>query len=73
MVFEGMSFRYSPRHEWLYFRDMERDELLVIKAYDSDQSRLWRVPHTAFVDPSAPPGTTPRVSIDVRALAFFAQ
>jgi hypothetical protein len=70
-VFEGMSFRHSQRHRWLYFRDMTRDELLVIKAYDSDHSRLWRVPHTAFVDPITPQGVSPRISIDVRAVAFF--
>jgi hypothetical protein len=72
MVYEGMSFRYSPQHRWCYFRDMHRDELLVIKAYDSDFERAWRVPHTGFLDSSAPRDAPPRLSIDVRAVAFFA-
>ncbi len=71
IIFEGSSFRSSPRHEWHYFRDMHRDELLVIKAYDSDGRRAWRVPHTGFVDPSAPPDAPPRVSVDIRAIARF--
>jgi hypothetical protein len=29
------------------------------------------VPHSAFDDPSCPPGAPPRESIDVRAFAFF--
>jgi hypothetical protein len=71
IAFEGSSFHYNPRHMWYYFRDMNRDELLVIKAYDSDDRRAWRVPHTGFVDPSAPPDAPPRVSMDIRAIALF--
>ncbi|HTW38435.1 MAG TPA: CmcJ/NvfI family oxidoreductase [Steroidobacteraceae bacterium] len=71
IVFEGSNFRYNPRHRWTYFRDMGREELLVIKTYDSDDSRAWRVPHTGFVDPSAPPDAPARVSMDIRGVAFF--
>jgi hypothetical protein len=71
IVFEGSNFRYNRRHRWMYFRDMRRDELLVIKTYDSDDSRAWRVPHTGFVDPSAPQDAPPRVSMDIRGVAFF--
>jgi hypothetical protein len=71
VIYEGMGFRYSRDHKWYYFRDMERHELLVMKAYDSQAGCAWRVPHTAFTDPSAPAGAPPRVSIDVRAIALF--
>jgi hypothetical protein len=71
IVFEGSNFRYNPRHRWVYFRDMHRDELLVIKTYDSDDRRAWRVPHTGFVDPTAPADAPPRVSMDIRGVAFF--
>jgi hypothetical protein len=71
IVFEGSNFRYNPRHRWVYFRDMHRNELLVIKTYDSDDRRAWRVPHTGFVDPSAPADAPPRVSMDIRGIAFF--
>jgi hypothetical protein len=71
IVFEGSNFRYNTRHRWVYFRDMHRGELLIIKTYDSDDQRAWRVPHTGFVDPSAPSDAPPRVSMDIRGVAFF--
>jgi hypothetical protein len=42
----------------------------MFKFYDSDRSRAWRTPHTAFRDPTVPPGHI-RQSIEVRSLAFF--
>lgn len=71
ITFEGACFRHNPAHRWCYFRDMHRDELLIIKAYDTDDSRSWRVPHTGFLDPSAPADAPPRQSMDIRAVAFF--
>jgi len=43
----------------------------LIKAYDSDEQRAWRVPHTSFVDSTAPVDAPPRQSMDIRAVAFF--
>lgn len=71
ITFEGACFRHNPAHRWGYFRDMQRDELLIIKAYDADPARPWRVPHTGFIDPSAPADAPPRESIDIRAVAYF--
>jgi hypothetical protein len=71
IVFEGSSFRYNPHHRWGYFRNLTPDETLLIKAYDSDERRAWKVPHTGFRDPSAPADATPRESLDIRAVAFF--
>lgn len=65
-------YRSNPAHRWHYFRDMTRDEVLVFKAHDSDPARAGRVPHTAFTDPSCPPGTPTRASVETRALALFA-
>lgn len=63
-------FHHNPEHRWWYFSHMNRDEVLFIKFHDSDQSRAWRVPHTAFHDPSFP-DAKPRASIEVRSVAFF--
>ncbi len=63
-------FRYSPDHRWWYFSNMVRDEALLIKFHDSDRSRAWRTPHTAFHDPSFP-GAKIRSSIELRSVAFF--
>ncbi len=62
---------FNPRHRWLYFPDMRRDELLIFRGYDSDPARSRRVPHTAFDDPSAGDDAPPRESVDIRCVAFF--
>ncbi|MSP51187.1 MAG: methyltransferase [Alphaproteobacteria bacterium] len=62
----------NPQHRWFYFPSMQRDEALVFKTYDSvlDGSARFTA-HTAFDDPTSPPGAPPRESIEVRAFAFF--
>ncbi|HEY6625285.1 MAG TPA: CmcJ/NvfI family oxidoreductase [Acidimicrobiales bacterium] len=62
---------YSEDHRWCYFRDMTPDEVLVFKAHDSDSDCPSRVAHTAFDDPSCPPGVATRASVETRAFAFF--
>jgi hypothetical protein len=63
-------FRHSPDHKWWYFPDMTPDEVIFIKFHDSDHSRAWRAPHTAFRDTSRPDAKE-RQSIEYRAVAFF--
>lgn len=64
--------RYNPKHRWVYFPEMRRDEALVFKVYDSEKDGRARfTPHTSFDDPTSPPNAPPRQSIEVRALAFF--
>ena len=62
----------NPGHRWCWFRDMTPAEVLVFKAHDTDPSRPCRVPHTAFDDPTCPPGVPPRASVEARGLALFA-
>jgi hypothetical protein len=70
-AFETTGYRCNPAHRWCFFRDMTRDEVLVFKTHDSDPARAHRVAHTAFTDPTCPPGTPTRASVEVRALALF--
>ncbi|HEY0300901.1 MAG TPA: CmcJ/NvfI family oxidoreductase [Rhizomicrobium sp.] len=63
-------FHFNPAHRWWYFSNMTRDEALLIKFHDSDRSRAWRTPHTAFRDPSFA-DAKPRSSIEFRVVAFF--
>lgn len=63
---------YNPDHRWLYFPAMERDEVILIKGYDSrTDGRARFTPHTAFEDPTSPPDAPPRESIEVRTLALL--
>ena len=63
-------FHYNPGHRWWYFSNMNRDEVLLFKFYDSDHGRAWRVPHTAFHDTSFSDAVT-RESIEFRTVAYF--
>lgn len=64
--------RYNPAHEWIYFPDMEMDEAVLIKTYDSALDGRTRFTiHTAFTDPTSPPDAAPRQSIETRCFAFF--
>ncbi len=69
--FEGLLLRPSARHRWCYFSGMTRDEALIFKTNDSDPARAHHVPHSAFDDPSCPPGAPPRASIEMRAIAYW--
>jgi hypothetical protein len=64
--------RYNPEHRWYYFPEMERHEAVLIKCYDSEKDGRSRFSlHSAFADPTTPPGAPPRESIEIRTFAFF--
>lgn len=69
---EVYSIAYNPAHRWYYFPQMQRNEVMLIKCYDSDERRARFTAHCAFEDPSSPPDAAARESIEVRTLAFFA-
>lgn len=70
---ETYSARFNPRHRWYYFPRMEREEVILLKCYDSAQDGRARFTiHTAFDDPTSPPDAPARESIEVRMLLFFA-
>jgi len=63
---------YNAEHRWFYFPDMQTDEAIVFKCYDSmkDGRARWSA-HAAFDDPNSPPNAPARESIEMRTLAFF--
>lgn len=64
--------RESPRHHWAYFSEMDRDEALVFKQYDSQVSGVARfTPHSAFDLPDIPPDAPLRQSIEIRCLVTY--
>jgi len=64
--------KFNPRHKWFYAPAMSRNEVLLIKCYDSvDDGRARFVPHSAFVDPTTPLDAPLRESIELRTLVFF--
>ena len=63
---------YNPAHRWYFFPNMQRNEAIVFKTFDSarDGRARWTA-HCAFDDPTSPPDAPPRESIEMRTLAFF--
>ncbi|MDH3377409.1 MAG: methyltransferase [Gammaproteobacteria bacterium] len=63
---------YNPAHRWYYFPELQADETLLFKTYDSDTAGPARFTiHTSFDDPTAGPDAPPRESIETRCLVFF--
>jgi len=60
------------RHRWVYFPNMEKNELLVFTQYDSDPKATARQTfHSSFKDPTSPVDAPIRESVEVRLLCIF--
>ena len=71
-VGETYHITFNPSHRWFYFPEMQRNEALVFKCYDSEKDGRARFSaHAAFEDPNSPTDAPPRESIEIRTLAFF--
>jgi hypothetical protein len=69
---EIQAVKFNSAHRWYYFSEMQPEEALLLKCYDSaDDGRARFTAHSAFLDPTAPPGSPPRESIETRALVLF--
>ncbi len=67
---------YHLAHEagqrWFYAPDMTRDEVLLIKGWDSlDDGRARFTPHSAFTPPQQRSDAPPRESIEIRTFAVI--
>lgn len=70
-VGEIYSIAHNPAQRWFYFPEMRRDEVALIKTYDSDPTVARFSAHGAFVDPNFPQPEIRRESIEIRALVFW--
>ena len=69
---EVYSVAFNPNHRWYYIPNQQKEEVLLLKCYDSDGRRARFTAHSAFEDPTSPPNAAPRESVEVRTLVFFA-
>ncbi|KAF2830930.1 hypothetical protein CC86DRAFT_344076 [Ophiobolus disseminans] len=61
----------EQRHEWWYMSEMQPDEMVVFKGYDTARDLAgWRCPHTAFRLEGSE-GEEPRESIEARIVCFW--
>jgi hypothetical protein len=69
---ETYSVTYNPNQHYYYFPQMQADEAVLIRCYDSSLDGAARFSaHTGFDDPTSPPDAPPRESLEVRMLVFF--
>ncbi len=63
---------YNPKQRWFYFPQMRRDEVVLLKCFDSltDGTARWTA-HGSFDDANRPADAKPRESIEIRTLMFF--
>ncbi|KAH8592065.1 hypothetical protein B0O99DRAFT_718249 [Bisporella sp. PMI_857] len=69
----GEYFRLIPsaKLKWYYLSKQTKDEVLLLKMYDSSPSvKAKCCPHASFQSKMVQPGTKPRESIEVRVLIF---
>ncbi|MGE0660001.1 MAG: CmcJ/NvfI family oxidoreductase, partial [Reyranellaceae bacterium] len=68
---ETYAVAHNRDQRWFWFPRMERDEVVLIKCYDSAPGHAKISAHTAFDDPTAPANPRPRESIEIRTIAFW--
>ena len=71
-VGEIYTLAYAPDQRWYWVPRMQRDEVLLIKSWDSlDDGRARFTPHGAFQLEDQDPAAPPRESIEVRTYLVF--
>lgn len=63
---------YNADQRWYYFPKMEREEVVLLKCFDSltDGTARWTA-HGSFDDPNTRADAPPRESIEIRTLYFY--
>ncbi|MEO8308020.1 MAG: CmcJ/NvfI family oxidoreductase [Pseudomonadota bacterium] len=67
----GLNVAYNPNHHWYYYPDMQPDEAIAFRLFDTANKDWHMTPHTAIVDPTAAPDAPKRMSYELRTLAVF--
>ena len=72
-VGEIYALRKAAEQKWFYFSEMNHDEVVLIKGFDSviKDGVARFTPHTAFEYPDQDPNVGARASIEVRTFAFY--
>ena len=69
---EIYSVTHRASHRWFYVSEMQPEEFLLLKCFDSRaDGRARFMPHTGFQNPACPSDFVPRESIEARTLVVF--
>lgn len=69
--FGNYVIQHNPAHRWYYYSDMKPSEAIVFKTSESDPERAQLMPHGAFDNPLAGDDAPPRVSLEMRGVAYW--
>jgi hypothetical protein len=69
--FEGLVVAFDPAHRWHWFPDLGPNEAILFKTHDSLAGVASAVPHVAFDDPMHLADGVARISIEMRAIAYW--
>lgn len=71
-VGEVFSFQHNPQHRWYYASDMQPDEVIFLKCFDTAlDGRARYTGHTGFRNPECPEDFVARESIEARTVVVF--
>jgi hypothetical protein len=62
---------YNPAHRWYYMSDMQPDDAICFKLYDSADERQRYVPHSAFSLPDPAQPVLRRESFEIRLMISY--
>ena len=66
------SFQHSDLHRWFYASNMQPNEVLFLKCFDTAKDgRACFTGHTGFKNPACPENYIPRESIEARTVVVF--
>ncbi|KAI0426232.1 hypothetical protein F5Y09DRAFT_334319 [Xylaria sp. FL1042] len=68
--FQTLEVRANPKHKWYYLSEMQPDEVLVFKGYDSKNTSTSRCCHASFRHPQTV-NDAPRESMEMRFFVFY--
>ncbi|CZT02762.1 uncharacterized protein RAG0_09781 [Rhynchosporium agropyri] len=68
---ENYVMRYSPTHQCWYFPNMEADQVILLKTYESRSDVARFIGYTAFENPMSPPDAKIHESVEIRTIAFL--
>ncbi|KAI1271826.1 hypothetical protein F5Y07DRAFT_328269 [Xylaria sp. FL0933] len=68
--FQTLEIRANPKHKWYYLSEMQPDEALVFKGFDSKNTSTSRCCHASFRHPQTV-NDAPRESMEMRFFVFY--
>jgi hypothetical protein len=68
---EIFALKQNPNQRWYYYPQMDAHEAILIKGFDTDDTRSCFAMHTAFALAGQGEHNKPRQSIETRTYAFF--